>query len=90
MKNLKDMTDQELAQAQKQYNRLNNEGGDGFDRHFDEEWNRRAAIKVQAAKDEFTREVTIARRQEWRDLVSAGKIKDAQSCYNAGKKHVST
>jgi len=86
MKNLKEMTDAELAQAQKEFNRMNNESRDGFDTHFDIEWNRRAELKVQAAKDEFTRKVTIARRQEWRDLVSAGKIKDAQSAYNAEQK----
>jgi len=74
------MTIQELVKKQEEYNRINNEGGEGYnpyDALIDAESERLAKIP------KWTKEQTIANRQEWNT-----EVKKLISAHNGG--HVPT
>ena len=71
------MTITELMAAQKNYNNLHNEGGEGYN-PYDEMLNK--AVIEQARKPMWTKEQTIANRQAWNT-----EVKKLISAHNGGQ-----
>jgi hypothetical protein len=74
---IKSMTTADLHQAAHKYDRINNEGGDGYN-PYDQEIDDRLVAELQAIKAanllEWTLDTTLERKAEWNDRIRSGEF----------------
>jgi hypothetical protein len=71
-----EMTQRQLIEGQERYNNLHNEGAEGYN-PFTDELDRRV-IEKKYTKTEWTRELTIQRREEWNKFAKSFRVMDAE------------